>query len=115
MQNQEAEMDSTTTRRNLGVGLLPFFEDWKVYDGIKILAGQKKLRSSSVVIEAVKAYSAEWGKVELDTVHAKRMHEQLEELNKKRKTRSIADYIEVCCVHFIEQEFRKRMPNPRGG
>jgi len=87
----------------LGMGYIPYFEDYSVYRGIKLFAGQSKQRTSTYILDVIKKHYQSLMGTELDIIHPEKFHEQVIEASKKQKTRGVADFIEYCCSKHLEK------------
>lgn len=106
---------SSNGKNSQGMGMMPFFTDFSVYRSMKLIAGTKKMKVSSLIVQVVANHYMELMKQPLNINDAQEFHKQVEEANKKQKTSGIADFIEYCCSKYIEQELRNFMPSIKRG
>lgn len=106
---------SIKVKKRLGMGFIPFFNDYSVYRGIKLLAGQRKLKTMTLILEIVSNhYNGLMGQ-SLDMTVAENFHSQIVEASKKQKTRDVPDFIEYCCSKYLEKAVESMKPQIKRG
>jgi len=99
----------------IGMGYIPFFTDYSVYAGIKLIAGQQKQRFSSLMLNIVKEHYASLMGQELNIIEPKEFHRQIAEASKKKGTSNVSDYIEYCCSKYLEKAVERMKPQIKRG
>ena len=101
--------------QRLGMGFIPFFNDFSVYRGVKMLAGQRRMKTMSLILEIVQSHYTGLMGQPLDVKVAENFHRQISEACKKQKTRDVPDYIEYCCSKYLERAVEQMKPAIRRG
>lgn len=108
---------SSNTKRKVrhGMGFIPIFNDFSVYRGIKMFAGQRKMKLQSLVVEIVQAHYQGLMGSTLNVSNAETFHKQVSEACKKQKTRDVPDFIEYACSKYLEKMIEQMKPAIRRG
>lgn len=93
----------------LRIGLLPLFDDYKVYDGITQCAKLKRQKRLHFIIDAIKSYDKEFNKKDIDVTDSRKLHEYLTEQKKKYKT-TIIGYVERCVINHCHDTIQEILP-----
>jgi predicted HicB family RNase H-like nuclease len=98
----------------LRIGLLPLFDDYKVYEGIKQCAklrGQKRLH---FIAEAIESNDKEFAKRKIDVADSEELHKYLKEQATKHKT-TVIGYVERCCINHCHATMQEILPKKDQG
>ena len=90
-----------------GIGFLPIFNNFKIYEGLKFIAGGRKVRIQVIVLEAISQYYIGQTGQELNITNPATFHKQLDDMSKQQVAGGIANIIEKACALFIAEEFKK--------
>lgn len=100
--------DNETKKAWQGLGFIPFFHDHNVYEGVKLVARQRKQRVSAVILDAVKAHYMVTEKSELTYNNALEFHTAIKSA-KGRGNGTVADYIERACKNHVNDFVQRLM------
>jgi hypothetical protein len=98
-----------------GMGYVPYFNDYSVYSGVKLMAGQRKLKTQSLILEIVQNHYMVLMGHPLNILEAEQFHKQIVEASKKQKTRDVPDFIEYCCSKYLEKAVESLKPQVKRG
>lgn len=92
------------------MGPLPFFNDYKIYEGLRIICNQRKQRMQAIILEAVQKRYLENSKKELTINDPAVFHSELADRIKAGGVmggiKSVAEYIEIACRDYVKAYFR---------
>jgi len=93
-----------------GIGFIPFFNDFKVYEGLKIISTQRKQRIQAIVLEAMQKRYSETTKKELTINNPAVLHSEITERIKAggglfANIKTVPEYIEVACKEYVRTYF----------
>ena len=99
-----------TVSKDTGLGFLPIFNDFKVYEGLRIIANQRKQRMQAIIVEALQKRYSETAKKELTTNNAAVLHSEILERIKAgggmfANIKTVPEYIEVSCKEYVKTYF----------
>ena len=94
-----------------GLGFIPFFSDFKIYEGLRIIATQRKQRMQAIIVEALQKRYLETAKKELTINNAAVLHSEIMERIKAGggifgNIKTVPEYIEICCKEYVREYFR---------
>lgn len=100
-----------TDAKTGGIGMIPFFNDFKVYEGLKIISTQRKQRIQAIVLEALQKRYSETAKKELTVNNAAVLHSEITERLKSgggvfANIKTVPEYIEMACKEYVRDYFR---------
>jgi hypothetical protein len=98
-----------------GLGFLPLFTDINVYHGLRMVATKRKQRMQSLITDILQNHYSVLMNGELNTNDPVVMHGQLIMANQSAGAESVFDYVEFCCVEFLNKEMDSLKPKQRDG
>jgi hypothetical protein len=97
-----------------GMGFIPIFNDYSVYERLRMIANQRKQRVQTIILEAVQKRYTETTKSELTINDPAVFHKEIAERAKTgggmlagNNPKSVQEYIEVSCKEYVRAYFGK--------
>jgi hypothetical protein len=92
-----------------GLGFLPIFHDFKTYEGLRLIASQRKQRMQTIIIEALQKRYSDVTKKELTINNASVLHSELLERIKAGgafgNIKTVPEYIDSACKEYVKSYF----------
>jgi hypothetical protein len=105
-------MDEIKKAKDVKIGYIPFFEDYKTYDMAHLYATMKGVKMQKFIIDSISEYYTREMKGVFAYTSVKELHSLINDVARKRN-RTIPSAIESCVIDYVLALNKEYMPKQK--